>query len=222
LDAAERAWKRGLSRHEATKGERWWRILRAPSADDAEEYAQACFPSPAGSRFTPVTRGTATVPAAYAGNSETVAFWEIVLRDVRHRGIRRVPEHDTRDRYLVEVTLRRTLALLDVRRPNDANLVAAGKRPPDLTQAWPRVYALTRAWAQALYSRLPDIDGIIYESHQVPGECVVLYQPNDPVVFEVAGRATSVRDEPVRSALVREALKVDGAVDFGDDEDDDA
>jgi len=72
-----------------------------------------------------------------------------------------------------------------------------GTRPPDLTQAWPAGYTVTREWAQALRDRIPELNGLIYESHQVPGDCIVLHQPMpDLRVFDVIGPAQSVRQDP--------------------------
>jgi hypothetical protein len=120
-------------------------------------------------RFTPIYVGGAIVPAGYAGNKPEVALWEMVLRSVRHDGIKRVMEKETRDRYLIETKLNRPLKLLDLRRPAIANLAAPGKRAPELINAWPSAYDVTRAWVQELYTRLPGIDGFIYESHDSRG-----------------------------------------------------
>jgi RES domain len=105
-------------------GAPWWRVVRASSSKDALEYAKICYPSDMNNRFTPVYSAGAIVPAAYAGSTPETALWEVVLRGIRHDGIRRVPEHQTTDRYLVETRVIRPLKLLNVRRPNDANLVA--------------------------------------------------------------------------------------------------
>jgi RES domain len=113
----------------------------------------------------------------------------VVLRDIRHRGINRVPQHETSDRYLVETRTTRALKLLDLRRPKDANLVAGRKRPPKLSAAPKSAYNITREWAQQLHTRIPEIDGLIYESHQLPGDCVVLFQPIDPRVFKPSYRS---------------------------------
>jgi hypothetical protein len=67
--------------------------------------------------------------------------------------------------------------------------VEPGKRASDLTAAWPSAYDLTPRWAQALTDRLPNLDGIIYESHQVVGHSVVLYQHDKSAadLFTVSG-----------------------------------
>jgi hypothetical protein len=135
---------------------------------------------------------------------------------VRHEGIRRVPRHETRNRWLVEVSLLRDLNLLNTCRPADANLVVEGKRPPELSRAWPAAYGITRDWAQKLYARIPEIDGLFYESHQLDESCIVLYQPLDPVIFEVVGAPVRVEDEPVRALLEAEADKAGAVVDFDD------
>jgi hypothetical protein len=147
----------------------------------------------------------------------------VILRNVRHEGVRRIPEHETRDRYLINVSLRRRLYLFDIRRPRDSHLVEPGKRAPDLTAAWPTAYDLTRRWAQALYDRLPNLDGIIYESHQVPGHCVVLYQheKSEADLFTVAGDPEPIFAGTARQHLLKEARKAGVSVDFSDDDDGD-
>jgi hypothetical protein len=216
LAAAEAAWRAGTIRHDLAKGTAFWRVLRAPSADAALEYSKVCFPSDGLNRFSPVKSGSDIVPAAYAGDSEKVALWEVILRNIRHGGLKRVPRHETRDRYLVQVKTDRALQLLDLRRPAISGVVSPGKRPPDLTAAWPTAYGLTRQWAQALYERIPELDGFIYESHQVPGECIVLFQPKTPEVFVPIEDALPVVADPVRKLLRAEARRAGAAIDFGD------
>lgn len=216
LDAAEAAWREGTIRHDVPAGKVLWRTIRAPSMDKALEFARVCFPSDRLNRFSPVVAGGAIVPSAYAADTRPGSLWESALRSIRHEGVKRVPTKDVRERYLVQTRTTRDLKLLDLRRPNIANLVSEGKRPPDLTAAWPSAYDTTRAWAQALYDRIPDIDGFIYESHQVPGDCVVLLQPDSPDVFETDGDALPLNEDPVRATLKKEAKKAGAAVDFGD------
>jgi hypothetical protein len=64
-------------------------------------------------------------------------------------------------------------------------------------------------------SEFLQIDGLIYESHQFPGDCIVLFQPTDLHVFRPVGRAQLVSDEPVRSTLRNEAKKAGAVLDFG-------
>jgi hypothetical protein len=219
LAVAEAAWRSGEARCTLRTDDVWWRVLRAPSAEEAHRYATTGYPSPAPQRFTPIVKDAQIVPAAYAGSTRAVSLWEVILRNIRHEGIRRIPEREVRDRYLVSVTLCRPLRLFDVRRPHDTSLVMAGKRPPDLTAAWPAGYPITRAWAQALHARLPEIDGIIYESHQVSGHCAVFYRPPlDPLLFEITSDPHPVSREPVRTLLLKEARKARVAIDFGDDD----
>ena len=219
LKVAERAWQEGTSRYMLHTDDSWWRVLRANDAPQAQSYARSLFASDKLNRFTPVRNGGSIVPAAYAGSTSKVAMWEIVLRGIRHSGIRRIPEHEIRDRFLVQVRPLRPLTLFDVRRPRDANLVAEGKRPPDLTPAWPSAYHLTRAWAQALYDTIPALEGIIYESHQVDGDCVVLFDTDGHEVFHDLASAQLISATPVREVLIREALKASAGVDFGTDDD---
>jgi hypothetical protein len=216
LAAAHAAWRDGRLVHEIGSGARWWRIVRARSSKEALEYAKVCYPSDKNNRFTPVYAACAIVPAAYAGSTPEISLWEGVLRGIRHEGVRRVAQHEIADRYLVETRVRRSLRLVELRRPCDMNVVAPGKRPPDLTAAWPHRYPSTRKWAQELYTRLADIDGLIYESHQVPGDCIVLFQPKNPDAFMPMGEAQTVSSEPVRIILKSEAKRAGAIVDFGD------
>jgi hypothetical protein len=220
LKVAKRAWEAGTTRYTLRTDDSWWRVLRAKGASQAEDYARSLYPSDGLNRFTPVRQGACVVPSAYAGSTSRVALWEIVLRGIRHAGSRRVPEHEVRDRFMVQVRATRALTLLDVRRPRDANLVIEGKRPPDLTQAWPQGYGMTRGWAQALYDTISRLSGIIYESHQVDGDCIVLFETDDLEVFHVVGSAERISATPLRDVLISEALKASAGVDFGSDDED--
>lgn len=216
LTVALDAWRDGRIRRELDAGARWFRILRAQSNHEALRFAAFCYPSDASNRFSPLRRSGLIVPAAYAGDQPETAVWEVVLRDIRHKGARRVPEHQTRDRYLVETRAVRGMSILDIRRPELENLVSAGKHSPSLSAAPSYLYDRTRHWAQHLLNRIPEMDGILYESHQIPGDCIVLYSDDVSRVFEPVASAVHVRDEPVRSLLRREAARVNAVVDFGD------
>ena len=218
LAVAAAAWRSGTIRHELAEGSEFSRVLRAPSRNAALERAKVCYPSDAMNRFSPVMASADIVPAAYAGASDKIALWEVVLRNIRHGGTNRVPRHETRERYLVQVKTTRKLQLLDLRRPAISSLVSPGKRPPDLTAAWPAAYETTRLWAQALYDRIPGIDGFIYESHQVPGDCIVLFQRKLREVFTPIGDAHPVDSGSLRELLKSEAKRArpDAVVDFGD------
>jgi RES domain len=216
LEAAALAWDASRNRFVIRAGSMWWRALTAKSEAEARAFAATCYASPKLARFSPIEVGGDAVPAAYAAGTRETALWELVLRKVRHEGSRRVPRHETRDRWLVGVSLVRDLDLLNLCRPFDSNLVTGGKRPPDLSRAWPSAYSVTRQWAQELYARIPQLDGLMYESHQLDRHCIVLYQPTDPVVFSTAKRPVRVEDEPVRSILEAEADKAGAVIDFED------
>jgi hypothetical protein len=218
LKVAKAAWDAGRSKYTLRTDDSWWRVLRAKDASQAEEYARSLYPSDGLNRFTPLRQGADIIPSAYAGSTSRVALWEIVLRGIRHAGSRRVPEHEVKSRFMVQTRVLQSLTLLDVRRPRDANLVTEGKRPPDLTQAWPAAYGMTRAWAQALYDTVPRLAGIIYESHQVDGDCIVLFKTDDLEVFNVEGAPQRISESPVREVLINEALKASAGVDFGSDD----
>lgn len=135
LTAAVQAWRDGRLLRKLPKRTRWYRILRASSPEEASQFACVCYPSDANNRFSPIRKSSALVPAAYAGDQPETVAWEVVLRDIRHKGARRVPEHRTRDRYLVKTSLARSMSVLDIRRPQIENLVVEGKHSPNLSAA---------------------------------------------------------------------------------------
>lgn len=220
LDVATEAWVKGHSRIELAQGTVWYRVISADSLVDARRFACTCYASTQLCRFTPLRRDGVIVAAAYAATTEETALLEVVLRDIRHAGVRRVPVAATRDRYLCEVELSRPIRALDICRPRDALLIANGKRPPDLTAAWPAAYGVTRYWAQALFNRLSDVEAISYESHQVAGRCAVFFPPDDEPLFDLRGSPMVVTEDPVRAAVAGLARRAGAIVDFGDDEDD--
>lgn len=221
LAIAVEAWRNGQSRIELPQGSIWYRVISADSPVNVSRFATSCYASPALNRFSPVMAGGAIVPSAYAATSEATALWEVVLRDIRHSGARRIPVWATRDRYLCEVELNRPLLALDICRPRDVHLVVAGRRPPDLTAAWPSAYQTTRSWAQAIHDRLPGLNAICYESHQIAGKCVVVFDARDST-FELRGHPCRICDDPVRALVVQEALAAGAVIDFGDDDDEDS
>jgi hypothetical protein len=196
LAVALDAWREGRLRRELDVGTRWYRILRARSAEEAAQFAEVCYPSDANNRFSPLRKWGAIFPAAYAGKTPETAAWEVVLRDIRHQGSRRVPQHQTRDRYLIETRLSRPRAVLDIRRPQIENLVTAGKHSPNLSGAPDYLYDRTRHWAQVLLHRITEIEGILYESHQVPTDCLVLFADTKATVFIPEGRADPRHAQP--------------------------
>ena len=96
LDAALNAWEAGRLRVDLDTGSPWYRVLRAGSPAQALQYAAACYPSEANNRFSPLYEAGVVFPAAYAGDQRETALWEVVLRDIRHQGIRIVPEPQTK------------------------------------------------------------------------------------------------------------------------------
>jgi hypothetical protein len=95
------------------------------------------------------------------------------------------------------------MLVVDIRRPQIENLVAAGKRSPLLSAAPNFHYDQTRLWAQQLPDHLPEMRGILYESHQVRGDCIIVFAEEGMTVFEPVHDAISVRDEPVRPIAPR-------------------
>jgi hypothetical protein len=219
LIVIEQAWKSGSARYTTRTDDIWYRTLAAPTPEKAREYAATWYPSANAARFTPVNDGTTIVPAAYAASTRAVSLWEVILRSVRYEGIRRIPSAQVRSRFLVSVAYRQPLRLFDIRRPRDVYLVGSGKRPPPLTAVGPSAYGMTARWAQAIRTRVPEIDGLIYESHQIAGHCVVLFQRPGQVspAFNVMAEPQSLLDAPARTLLLKEAQKANIAVEFGDE-----
>lgn len=220
LAVAQAAWSSGTLRLDLPVGSRWWRVLRAPSATDAARYAAVTYTSPSLSRFAPIQGTGGPLTSAYAGSSLDVALCEVVLRDVRHNGVRRVPTHEIKNRFAVEVATAVPLALVDARRPKDTLLAVVGDRPPDLSAAWPQAFAFTRAWAQSLHDDLPGMEGLQYESHQIAGNCLVVFQTSETPVFHVTGTPQLVDAGLPRARLAQLAADAGAVVDFGNVDDD--
>ena len=64
------------------------------------------------------------------------------------------------------------------------------------------------------------MDGILYESHQAPGDCVVIYQDVARDLFDAVGGPQSVWESPVRERLMALVVQCGASVDFGDVDDD--
>jgi len=111
LKVAKGAWESGVTKYTLRTNDSWWRVLRAKDASQAEDYAQSLYPSDGLNRFTPVRHATGIVPSGYAGSTSRVALWEIVLRGIRHAGVRRVPEHEVKEGFMVQVRARRSLGV---------------------------------------------------------------------------------------------------------------
>lgn len=216
LDATTKRWNEGLNRHELAVGGIWWRVVRAGSPREALKRAETCRASAYPNRFTPIFAGSGIVPAGYAAATRATALWEVILRDIRHEGLKRIPKSQVTRLYLVKTRVTRPLRLLDIRRPFDTHLVVAQKSPPMLTSVGKAAYPIARKWVQALYERIPDLDGLIYESHQLPANCIVLFRPGNPKVFATEGDAQPVNTGAVRKLLRAEARKAGAVVDFGD------
>ena len=109
----------------------------------------------------------------------------------------------------------RSQKLVDLSRPANLFTALPGKRPPDLSAAWPKDYLRTGRWAQMLMSELRDADGIFYESHQIGGHCVVLYgSSSEPARFELLEYVGAVSSNPVRKMLLTEADRAGLAIEF--------
>ena len=215
LDAARRAWDSGATAYVVDSTTSFFRVVRAASPAEALAFARTCYPSETQNRFSPVRFEGSIVPAAYAASTREHALWEVVLRNIRHKGEKLVPQHETANRYLVEVRANRSLKLLNIVRPYDQHLVAGRKHVPALSAATPIGYDTTREWAQQLYLRIPEMDGISYESHQLPGDCMVIYSLRDLTVFDTVGSALGCRDEPVKGLLRAQAERAGAVIDFG-------
>lgn len=205
-------------------GTRWFRIVGAIDAAQAERFV--CTPNPTKSeaRFSPILDAKgAVIPSAYAAATARIALWEVVLRDVRHKGVKNVPHSALAGRYLFEVQLLESAVFVNLERPVLQQLALPGERAPDLTPVWPSGYKVTVQWAQMLHEEATGAQGLLYESHQVPGRCFVLYQAHSADVFAVVESFGSMSQGKPRAWLIEEAREAGVTVDFGDpDEDDDS
>lgn len=232
LALAIRGWVGGQLRTTVPQGQGYFRTVWAEGSDRALTYAQELFPSPREGRFTPLRDfKSEIVPVAYCAETEDVSLWEAVLRTITHRQVRRVPATESRERYLVGVKTLHPLELIDLRRPKLYALAREDRRAPDLSGAWDSQYVTTQRWAQTLYGELtnislrdasvPNADGLLYESHQVPGTCLLLWreapEPEKRRVFAATGAPQPVWHNPIREKLIRMALQAGAAIDFDDD-----
>ncbi|HTV21980.1 MAG TPA: hypothetical protein VMG12_24995, partial [Polyangiaceae bacterium] len=71
---------------------------------------------------------------------------------------------------------------------------------------------------QKLYDWIPELDGFIYQSHQVQADCIVLLQapPKRTRAFVTTDEIYDVRGAEVRTLLNEEASSVNAVDDFGD------
>jgi hypothetical protein len=87
LDVAERAWHEGHVRYTVRSDDVWYRVLKAPTPDAACEYAAMWYPTSDPGRFTPLVDAGGIMSTAYAASTRSVAIWEVILRNSRHRGL---------------------------------------------------------------------------------------------------------------------------------------
>ena len=214
--AVRTAWASGGLRTVLPAGTPWYRVVRAHSPREAAQYAREAYASTAEVRFSPVMDAHGIVPVAYAGDSVRVALWETVLRGIRHEGAKRVTHRHLINRHLLELRLSAEQMLVDLTRPAIAQLALPGERPPDLSGAWPQAYALTRAWAQCLYEATPGAQGFVYESHQLEGHCIVLFDRRGATLFNVVANVGPVAEGDTRRILIDEAARAGASVDFAD------
>lgn len=125
-------------------------------------------------RFHPLLDRGMTVPTIYGANSIEGALSETVFRAIAVTG----PEKIIRQEALmamVACTLlpRRPLRLIQLR---GAGLQKLGVPRAEMIESKSEEYAVTRAWAAALYAAVPDADGLIWTSRQHPGsEAIMLF-----------------------------------------------
>ena len=211
------AWKSGRLASTVKRGTRLWRTLRAPDATTAAAYSAVCYPSPTLCRFTPLMTGGAIVPIAYAATTRDISLWETILRDIAHRAVKQIPDSETVGRFTVRVETTRALKLIDLRRPKRFNLNVDAARAPDVSSAWEFYYPVTRQWAQLLHDVIPEANGIRYESHQRPGDCILVWGNFTGDPFRVTGAAIAVSESPVRRQLIKLADDVGVGIDFAED-----
>jgi hypothetical protein len=176
-----------------------------------------CYPSSTLCRFTPLMAGGAIVPIAYAATTRDISLWETILRDIAHRAVKQIPDSETVGRFTVRVETTRTLKLIDLRRPKRYNLNVDAARAPDVSSAWEFYYPVNRQWAQLLHDVIPEANGIRYESHQRPGDCILVWGHFTGDLFRATGGAIAVSKSPVRRQLIKLAVDVGVGIDFAED-----
>lgn len=219
-EQAERAiaaWKAGRLASSLKRGAKLWRTLRAPDATTAAAYSVVCYPSLTLCRFTPLTTGGAIVPIAYAATTRDLSLWETILRDIAHRAVKQISDSEIIGRFTVRVETTRALELIDLRRPKRYNLNVDAARAPDVSSAWEFYYPVTRQWAQMLHDAIPEANGIRYESHQRPGDCILVWGSFTGDPFKATGAAIAVSESPVRRRLIKLADDVGVGIDFTED-----
>ena len=155
-----------------------------------------CVPSP--SRFSDPAGRFAVL---YAALSVPCALWEALLRDDFLDGRRReLPVEAIRSRVLVTLHTSGPLRLVDLRGDGTTRL----RVPTAVTRD--RRHGAGRAFAADVYERLPEADGVLYDSRFTSESCVAIFdraldrlRPGRVVGL---GRSSEVRDALVDHDIV--------------------
>ena len=119
-------------------------------------------------RFSPIQdRAAKIIPTLYAGVTYTCALMETVFHDVPISGGPSAIAPAKLDCLVCSaVETLRELQLIDL---TSTGLRHFGLKNTDLIDTDPNTYPLTRAWAEALYERNPDAQGLFWTSPNICG-----------------------------------------------------
>ena len=167
-------------------------------------------------RFSPIRDGAGKiVPTLYAGTTLNCAFMESVFHDVPI-GAGPTTIDPTHLDLLVcsEVETLKELLLIDL---TSTGLRHFGLKNTDLIDTDADTYSLTRAWAEALYERNPDAQGLFWTSRmQNRAQSFMLFGPrvDSPKYLQPVGEPKRLRqpDGTIDLEVLRMAKKID--VDF--------
>jgi hypothetical protein len=131
------------------------------------------------SRFAPLWSDGACVPTLHAASDLAAAAFETVFHDVPSGpGRRMVFRDDLLDQACSVLELTADLALVPLFAPE---LDGLGVRRQDLIETPPTGYAETVLWAEAVWRRCPEAQGMVWTARRGdPGTAYLLFAPRLP------------------------------------------
>jgi hypothetical protein len=167
-------------------------------------------------RFSPIQdRAAKIIPILYAGVTYNCALMETVFHDVPiGTGPTTIDPAKLDSLVCSEVETLRDLLLIGL---TSTGLRHFGLKNTDLIDTDPNTYPLTRAWAEALYERNPEAQGLFWTSRmQNRAQSFVLFGPrvDSPEYLRPVGDPQRLRqpDGTIDLEVLRMAKKID--VDF--------
>jgi hypothetical protein len=167
-------------------------------------------------RFSPIRdRAAKIIPTLYAGVTCNCALMETVFHDVPiGAGATTIDPAKLDSLVCSEVETLKDLLLIDL---TSTGLRHFGLKNTDLIDTDANTYPLTRAWAEALYERNPDAQGLFWTSRmQNRAQSFILFGPrvDSSKFLRPSGDPKHLRqsDGTIDSEVLRLARKID--VDF--------